>query len=306
MLEPKKQTKILTNLKNTLLLIILTFYVQCLAQEAFAAPLIKTIYYQDYKIELFDKSSIEFGETIAANELIISKNGNSVFHINQGVTNVDSGYDLKNIEKLDSITSPILVITETSGGMHCCWTTTILNLEDNLKILAKFDGGSAPAELLLAPEENGFIVTIFDGVYEYKFTSLADSPQPKIILSLQNGKYLFDQARMQRTFLDDTQLISIVDGINSKKYLNFKYEFGYKNDALYFRPLLNVVLDLIYSGRAEQAWLIIDRTWPGDKNSKNKFITDLTDCIGKSKYAEALNQMNNTDIKFPALQTKQS
>lgn len=262
-------------------------------------PQIQQSQYKHYSIKL--EKHPEIGTS--ADKILIMDNGKEVF-TTEGSISVQQGYELEEINDPFVIKSPILIINEYSGGAHCCYTTTILNLSEKFKILAIFKGGHSPIELRKSNHEANFEVKLDDWTYAYRWTSFADSYAPRVILHSKGGKYVPDVEAMRKPPLSKKQLDEIISTINSDKYISFKYAYKDNMDTLavketrsngaYFDAVLKIVLDLIYSGQASQAWYVIDKTWPSDSQSKQLFIKDLKQAIRESPYFEAINTINKS------------
>ena len=220
-----------------------------------------------------------------------------------GIVSINNGHDLQEINDLDDIKSSLIVINSYSGGAHCCYQTTIVDLGRTFKIIANVEGKNSPVELLKNSNSELFKIEIIDWSYTYLWTSFSKSPAPKVTLIYSDGKYVPDIKAMQKAELSTEALASEITKINSKKYMNFKYAYGQQLDYLdeqrrrsndeYLGNLLSLVLDLIYSGNYEQATEIINKTWPSDKNSRLLLINDLKASITKSPYGRSIEKMNN-------------
>jgi len=58
---------------------------------------------------------------------------------------------------------------------------------------------------------------------------------------------------------------------------------------------------LIYSGNTKQAQQIIEQTWPGDKDSKEHFISDMKQTLRESRYYNDIVELNKP---YPLLEAK--
>jgi hypothetical protein len=255
--------------------------------------------YNNYIIRL-DKKSLEDG--VNADKLIISQNGKLLFEEEGNIT-FREVLNLDEIGDLKKITFPTIVIDNYSGGAHCCFTTSIIDLADKLNI-SKFEGVNGYVELRPIANSNYFKVIIPDNAYIYLWTSFASSPFPEVIMyyDAKSNIYQLNISSMKKAKLSREALRKKINHINAKTYKNFKYAYKEDSDLLtfnnrnaneeYFAKLLPIVLDLIYSGNMSQAMEITDKTWPSNKESKKLFISDLNKTIRKSPYADAILKLN--------------
>jgi hypothetical protein len=255
--------------------------------------------YNNYIIRL-DKKSLEDGVT--ADKLIISQNGKLLFEEEGNIT-FREVLNLDEIGDLKKITFPTIVIDNYSGGAHCCFTTSIIDLADKLNI-SKFEGVNGYVELRPIANSNYFKVIIPDNAYIYQWTSFASSPFPEVIMyyDAKSNIYQPNISSMKKAELSREALRKKINHINAKTYKNFKYAYKEDLDLLtfnnrnaneeYFAKLLPIVLDLIYSGNMSQAMETTNKTWPSNKESKKLFISDLNKAIRKSPYADVILELN--------------
>jgi hypothetical protein len=64
------------------------------------------------------------------------------------------------------------------------------------------------------------------------------------------------------------------------------------------------MLDLIYSGHADDAWKFLDDAWPSKVQGKDAFARDFRAQLAKSKYWPTVEAMNSA--KPPAAKNDQS
>jgi len=142
--------------------------------------------YKDYLIKFVEGGA----PSGCLNELLITRKDQELF-TKVGVNSIRSGADLKLIEDLNNIFSPILIVADYSGGAHCCYSTTILKLDQNFKRLAEFEGGHSEVKVKKLQGADSFRIELNDWNYAYKWTSFADSYAPKVVLYLvQDNVYV--------------------------------------------------------------------------------------------------------------------
>jgi hypothetical protein len=257
--------------------------------------------YNDYNLIL--EHNPEMGAS--ASKLLIIKGDNKLFEV-EGNIELYNGYKLEEINNnISSINSPLFVVNSYSGGAHCCHTTTILELGRQFQLLAKLDGGYSPVIIKTNTNINQFAIEVEDWSYAYRWTSFAKSYAPKVILRYEQGRYVPNFKAMKTIANKNTVVDSFIKHINSSKYKAFKYAEDQSKEQLsaeqilaneaYLGKLLTAMFDLIYSGNFIHAIYVLDQTWPGDLQSKQKFKYSILKAINESPYSQAIKQMNNLD-----------
>lgn len=246
------------------------------------------------------------------NSLIYSKlsiinNGKELFS-EEGFINLSNGNTLETIIDLNDINYPILIVDSYSGGAHCCYKLSFLNLGDNFSILGEFNGAHSAVTLQKLDNNLGFKITLRDWNYAYRWTSFASSYAPEVILHYVKNKQSVAIEEMHKKELTNQELQNLINDIKSLDYSNFKYAYNHNTQKLslqeaqihdmYFGKLLKAVLDLIYSGNASQARKLIDMTWPNSNKTKKMFLHDLKQAIKESNYYNDLVILNKLSPDF--------
>ena len=52
------------------------------------------------------------------------------------------------------------------------------------------------------------------------------------------------------------------------------------------------MLDLIYSGNMNQAWQLVDLSWPKSDKRKSKFLKEFKTQLSKSRYWQDIQKLN--------------
>jgi hypothetical protein len=175
---------------------------------------------------------------------------------------------------------PALVLEGWSGGAHCCWTYSIVDLGAKPSILP--DIGNEIRFFFFKDRSRGrYRVLTYDGAFDY-FDDMchACSPLPKVVLEVNNGKlrdvssqyvaaYDHDIAKAMREweFADDGEAFR-----DCKSAADPEAKAQYQDAR---GAGLEVVLSYLYSGRDRQAWQALDELWPvSDKERMKKLILD--------------------------------
>jgi hypothetical protein len=191
---------------------------------------------------------------------------------------------------------PDLVISEWLGGANCCLTFHIFEIGTTFKKLATIDasyGDSGPH--FVHPDKDskstGLLVEIHDWTFANWNTDFADSPAPKVVLrfSEYDGVYHVapDVMRTTAPTASDlaTRAAAIKDNSPSTKG-------GTWPKAQVSPQLWDTMLDLVYAGRADDAWKFLDTAWPPNVQGKDAFARDFRAQLAKSRYWPEINAMN--------------
>jgi hypothetical protein len=254
--------------------------------------------YNDYKIS---RKSIDDFE----DKIIVVKNAKVVFEITGIAKHL---YFLNNENPITDITGDgilDMVIEDYSGGAHCCYSATVLELGKKFRTIANLEGGVLPVEFKEIDNKPGSEVIIYDN-YAYRWTSFANSAFGKIVLRFQDGSYVVAPDLIRSPPLSQSKIKAIITKIKSNNYSDFRYvadflnsqkskKFSDKNinsSAYYFGNIIADVIDLIYSGNYPQAMKIIDETWPGSTKEKIDFKKDLINEVKNRHYGKEVIEMN--------------
>ena len=246
--------------------------------------------YKDYKIDFIRYPNLAFGDKFS-----ISHYGTELFNAS-GAVNLYDADNLKPIENIAYIKHPFIIVSEYSGGAHCCYSLYIISMDMQCKVLAEFSGGSNEVKIeKLFTEALNYRIKLSDE-YSYDFGSFSTSPHPQVILHFNKDMYHVAIDEMRAPPLTSQELEKIIVDIKAQNYSNFKYKSpkieAYQSNNEYFAKTLKVIFDLIYCGQSSQARELIDRTWPSDAASKLLFISDIQEILRKRDYYEALVELN--------------
>jgi len=196
---------------------------------------------------------------------------------------------------------PDLVISEWLGGANCCLTFHIFELGKTFRKLATIDasfGDSGPH--FLPAEKNsknmGLAIQIHDWTFANWNTDFADSPAPKVLLRFSDNAYRVAPDLMRASALGPTDLEA-----RAAEVRNYapSAKGGEWPHAELSPQLWGTMLDLIYSGHAEDAWKFLDAAWPAKVRGKDAFARDFRAQLAKSPYWPAVKAMNPAASSSP-------
>ncbi len=196
---------------------------------------------------------------------------------------------------------PDLVVSEWLGGANCCLIFHIFEIGPTFRKLGTIDaefGDSGPH--FLHPDKDskstGLAIQVHDWTFANWNTDFADSPAPKVILRFSGDTYRVAPDLMRNQKLDAADLAARAAEVK-------RYKPGAKGGvwphAEVSPQLWGTMLDLIYSGRANEAWKFLDTAWPPKVQGKEIFARDFRAQLSKSPYWSAVKAMNENPLSSP-------
>jgi FG-GAP repeat protein len=154
---------------------------------------------------------------------------------------------------------PDLVASAWSGGAHCCYSTAVYSVGQDVKpILVLETGNCGPGEFedLDGNGTKEFITC--DDRWAYIYCSFADSPFPRVIYSYDGtrGSYVLETPRFANRYRD--QLAAALDEAQ-----NWMSESGGRDLGLDKCRLLRPTLGLMYGGRFSDGLALIRGLYRG-------------------------------------------
>jgi hypothetical protein len=254
--------------------------------------------------ELTDKQSFNnytvktfFNSEDGKGYLEIIQNGKTVFKqdgfkFRIGLIYTDDEFKKKGFNSLIAIGKditgkgePDLVVSEWSGGAHCCFIFNVFEIGKKFKKIATLDAADSDQAHFEDIRGNKKLVFVAnDWTFAYWNACFAGSPAPDIILEFKDDKYVLANDLMRKP--SPTQ-----------KALNDKIIIIRKNDSWKEgeppAELWGYMLDLIYSGNAKVAWQFFDKAWLPGVAGKKEFMQSFQTQLEKSPYWTQIKKMNN-------------
>lgn len=185
---------------------------------------------------------------------------------------------------------PDLILSEYSGGAHCCSMYWVLELdpEQGPRPLARVDALHGDALFEDLDGDGVFEVLTQDWTFAYWPTSFAGSPHPDVTLRLRSGRYTLADDLMVRPRPAAAALAELAQRIRA--------DAGWARGGVppaYYEAILN----LIYSGQPGAAWELADAAWPPEADAvpdaaaaaagltrKAAFLAELRGYLVRSPY----------------------
>lgn len=230
-----------------------------------------------YKISL----SQNFDNGLA--ELIIKK-GQSLVYEERGIGNhysFGNSFDetAKQVGFYKNITGngiPNLIISNWTGGAHCCHILHIFELGKEFKKLVTVQANSSSVRLVDLDRDGNQEIEFWDGAIDYQFASFADSPGGRVVLKYRDNHYEVAVDLMAKTAPSSKEIDlvkkTVSEAFKNEKTPNLPFEF------------LNVMMDLSYSGNSKMALLLAEELWPSDRPGLEKFKAEFSQALRESLY----------------------
>lgn len=168
-----------------------------------------------------------------------------------------------------------LVISNWTGGAHCCHFLTVFELGKTLKKLVTVESGSSDIRFVDLDHDGVPEIEFWDGAIDYQFASFAGSPAGRVVLKFRSDHYEVSTHLMRRLPPTGWQM----------KGLKKKIVGAFQEEApeLPF-DFLEAMMNLSYSGNFEFAMKLADEVWPSKKNGLEKFKKDFSQSLHDSLY----------------------
>ncbi|MDD4976400.1 MAG: hypothetical protein PHY93_18725 [Bacteriovorax sp.] len=170
---------------------------------------------------------------------------------------------------------PDLIITQWTGGAHCCHYLTVFELGHKFRKLITVSGGSSGFGISDLDGDKIPEIEFWDWPIDYAFTSYAESAQGKTILKFEKNNYRVSQKLMTTSVPTAKKINTFQSEIKNafkKEKSNFPYTF------------LSAMMDLSYSGHLDLAFKIADKTWPVERPGLSEFKLEFKNLLNNSPY----------------------
>ena len=187
---------------------------------------------------------------------------------------------------------PELLISEWSGGAHCCYTFHLFRLGDafsHIQDIPLLDADESA--FVRRPGVKSLVLASFDfSAFAYFPKDFADSPAGRVFLSFQDGKFRPDARLMKANAPTDAEIAKCA-GL-------FKPSLAWKQESNASQPMgmWYYATDLIYTGNAARAWKFLDAAWGGSAADKKKYLDDYRRRFRKSAYYQDLMRLQQASV----------
>ncbi len=178
---------------------------------------------------------------------------------------------------------PIMVVSEWSGGAHCCYTAHLFAMEHGVLKLLSLEGQHGPLEFQDLDGDGILEVIKRDWTFAAWKAGIAQSPAPKVILRFTHGGYQLAPELMRKPPTPPAELAARATALQQRQ----EWQAGLPPPEVW-----GAMLDLIYSGNARQAWELLDQAWRGEAAEKAEFLHEFRAQLATSPYWPQIKAMN--------------
>lgn len=169
-----------------------------------------------------------------------------------------------------------LVISNWTGGAHCCHFLNVFELGKKFKKLVTVEALSSSIQLIDLDRDGYPEIEFWDGAIDYQFASFAGSPGGRVVLKFQKDHYAVATQLMKKP----TPTAKKMNRLKQDLIRAFR---GEKSPDLPY-PFLEVLMNLSYSGHYKLALQLADETWPSEKPGLEKFKSEFSQALRDSQY----------------------
>lgn len=218
-------------------------------------------------------------------KIVIKKGGNKVFKdsnydnhyfFGNDFDEQSNGKDPFSGRDLTGNGIPDLVVSNWSGGAHCCNFVHIFELGKKIKEIATVEAQSSSVHLVDLDHDGYPEIEFWDGAIDYIFACFAGSPGGRVILKFQKDHYEVATQIMKKPAPSAAQI----------KIFKNKIRAAFKDEGSPDLPyeFLNLMMDLSYSGHFKLAMKMASEMWPEKKPGLSKFKEDFAQALHDSPY----------------------
>jgi hypothetical protein len=179
---------------------------------------------------------------------------------------------------------PNLVVSEWTGGAHCCFLFHVYELGARFREVAVIDAGHGDFSHFSNHDGVGALEFVTaDWTFAYWRTSFAQSPAPQVILRFRDGAYELAPDLMKKP----KPLQEVLQAEARRVRNDPSWSPRTQPPALW-----DHLLQLIYGGNGSLAREFLDKAWPLGIPGKEEFYQDFRSTLSQSPYYRALLELN--------------
>ena len=261
-------------------------------------PLKMTFSFRDYTVRIYQGTDEDHMEILKSGRIVYEMSG---YHLYVGYMYGDEEYgkyhkavSAELIAMGRDITGrgvPNLVVSEWSGGAHCCLSFHIFEIGKEFRriaVLDALDNDGAHFEKIGSDKRLVFVMydlTTFSEFGDYWCDrDFKTPPASGIMLRYINGKYRLAIDLMRKPAPSSRKIASMIEEVQRN--------WPYGCSVPIPKRLWEIMLDLVYSGNAELAWQVFDRAWMPGTSGKEEALKAFRSELEKSPYWEEIKMLN--------------
>jgi len=221
--------------------------------------------------------------------LRISKGGKLVFSLTSGQFQIGKNFfHDQGIPVGTDITGagkPNAIVSDWSGGAHCCFTLRIFELGEQFKEIAKIEAGHSDGAKFVDLDHDGFYE--FEGndwAFAYWRASFKYSPAPRIVLKYREGRFRLAYDLMKQPGPSPEEFAALVGNVKSDEEWTDTAPPDCDMDCGVPVALWKNMLNLMYTGHPDLAWKLFDQSWRPTRKDKPVFAKEFCEQVKGSLY----------------------
>lgn len=171
---------------------------------------------------------------------------------------------------------PNLVISNWTGGAHCCNLLHIFEMGKKLRKLVTVEANSSSVSLIDLDHDGFPEIEFWDGAIDYLFASFGGSPGGRVVLKFKKDHYEVATHLMKKP----------LPNLNQMNIARKKIRVAFKKEKTPDLPyeFLNLMMELSYSGHSKLALKIATEEWPTEREGLSDFKEKFLQALKESRY----------------------
>lgn len=250
--------------------------------------------FEDYSIVLYDDGRCHAGpgtpkaafEIVRGGARVASGTGYS-FAIGYALQD-DQPPDSVNVKIGDDIAGdglPDLLISEWSGGAHCCYTFHLFQLGTQFREIQSiplFDADESA--FVRRPGVKGLVLATADySAFAYFPSGFSGSPAGRVFLSFQRGQFRLDATLMHATAPKRGEIRGCAALFRKSREWKTAQPMG----------MWYYATDLVYAGHESDALAFLRASWGGSASSRDKYVGEYRRRLRRSRYYPELKRLQS-------------
>lgn len=193
-----------------------------------------------------------------------------------------------------------LAVVDWSGGAHCCYTLSVIALEDPPFLIQKIELEHSWPDFQDVDKDGVLELLLSDWTFAYWRIPFAQSPAPQVTLGFNGKKWAYEPKWNVKTRPLRGDFLKLQTRIEQGfKDAESDAGLGDYDDTGAPVVLWDEMLKLIYSGNADLAFELINATWPPKNLFKEKFLSDFRQQLQQSPFFEEIEGINSRNALLP-------
>lgn len=180
---------------------------------------------------------------------------------------------------------PNAIVSEWTGGAHCCFILRVFEIGERFKEIAKIDAGhSDGARFVDLGHDGAYEFEGNDWAFAYWRASFMYSPAPRIVLKYRGCRFRLDYDHMKKPGPSPKEFSAKVRDIKAVEEWTDAAPPNCDMDCGVPVAVWANMLDLMYTGHPDLAWKLFDESWRPTRQDKSTFVQDFCKQLSESYY----------------------